>query len=211
VRTQDYIQIATDPDAWLRKSCELRRSADLLWDQCFKVLGQLAAVGRGESRPVTEEWEIIEGYMMGAQLMYALALETAFKARILRDHIDGVTLEILRDKDGTPTGAEITRLGVPLRQGHDLVTLAEAAGVFQRRDAPLFRADSDYVALREILRYLAQVTRWSGRYPVPRKSGDHYRKPENLPGRALNHFMRDWLDRVLDSYHARAVSPTQNG
>lgn len=203
VDTDRFTQTATDPAAWLRKSRQLRHSGDVLWDRCFDDFIRLLAEAHQQGRELTpDEWENVEGQLYGAQFMYALALETAFKARILRDDPGNATIELIAGPDGRPTGAEIRRVGVTLKQGHNLEALAEAAGAFDRTRKPLFASDSDYFALREILRHLADVLRWSGRYPVPRKSTEHYRKPSELPGRVLGHYLRDWIDDVFKAYHS---------
>lgn len=63
----------------------------------------------------------------------------------------------------------------------------------------VFSIESDQTAINEILAYLTDCVRWSGRYPVPKKMSERYMPGTPIPSRILGHYMRDWLDPFLDS------------
>jgi hypothetical protein len=92
------------------------------------------------------------------------------------------------------------KIGVDLgKDGHDLLKLASVAGLIGDGPDVVFTVGSDCDAIREILAYLTDCVRWSGRYPAPRKMSEQYSPVTAIPSRALEHYMRDWLDPFLDA------------
>jgi hypothetical protein len=133
-------------------------------------------------------------------MLYGLSAESAFKAAILRTRPTDVEFRMVADGTGKIQSAELKQLGLSMGSGHDLVRLAEKAGVFRRGEGEIFPADSDYVAIRSILVELGEIVVWSGRYPVPMRSGPSWQPSPGVPLVAYAHFLRDWLDVVLDYY-----------
>jgi hypothetical protein len=41
---------------------------------------------------------------------------------------------------------------------------------------------------------------WSGRYPVPTKSGEGHQPSPDVPAKIYGHYIRDWLDPLLDHF-----------
>jgi hypothetical protein len=84
--------------------------------------------------------------------------------------------------------------------GHNLEQLGLRTGILTLEDHPVFEHDSDIKALREILRHLSEVVYWSGRYPVPTKSGEGHQPSPDVPFQAYAHYIRDWIDPVMDHF-----------
>jgi len=72
----------------------------------------------------------------------------------------------------------------------------------------VFKVQSDLTALRNILKHLSEVVYWSGRYPVPIKSGEEFQPTADLPVVALGHYLRDWVDPVLDHFQGSHAPPS---
>lgn len=200
VEADEFLKNALDPVRWLEKSVELRRSGDALWDAFFEAA--LVWAKRTQEEPPADEsaWHDVYGLLTSGKFLYGLAVESALKAHILRDAPGFVQLKMSGDGTGRVTEVEFKQFGMGMGSGHNLERLAERAGVFDRRSDPLYHADSDYRAIREILRHLTEVVYWSGRYPVPVRSGETFLIPPDVPPQAFGHYMRDWLDTLLDRY-----------
>lgn len=210
MNAETFMKNATDPHQWLEKSVDLRRSADRLWESFFETSLKWAKSQNPEADDKTNAlWEETYGYLTSAKLLYGLALETAFKAYILRARPSDITFKMSADGTGKVLEVEIKQFGVSIGSGHDLEHLGEKSGVFDRSTDPLFATDQDYRALREILRHLSEVVLWSGRYPIPIRSGNEQQIPPDLPAKVFGHYIRDWIDRVLDRYQA-PLAPSDN-
>lgn len=194
------LEIATDSRSWLRKSAELRQSADVLWGACFRLSVEWATKHQEGAPDADATWNTAMGHLSSAKMLYGLSLETAFKATILRDCPDAVEFRMVADGTGKVQQVEMKHLGVSMGSGHDLVRLAEKAGLFRRGTGEVFPVDSDYRAIRAILEELGDMVIWVGRYPVPLRSGDSRQLPPDVPAVAFVHYMRDWTDQVLDRY-----------
>lgn len=196
-----FLETAKDPANWLMHSLALRRSADRLWEAFGAATVAWAKKAKALGTESAEaEWEEAVGYITTSKLLYGLALETAFKAHIAAHYPEQIEFDVTRDKDGTVQEVQLKRIGVSMSSGHNLERLAIEAGLFRRDTDPVFPVDSDYKAIREIIRELGDTVTWSGRYPVPRRSSMGYELPPDVPARIFGHFIRDWLDRVLDRY-----------
>lgn len=202
MEADEFLKAAQSPVEWLKKSVALRHSAEELWEAfVLAMLHWGAYVKSGEPDEKNEaDFDRAAGILDAAKLLYGLSLETAFKARIIETEPTSIEFRMTADGAGKIKHAEIKEFGASLGAGHNLEYLAERAGLFESGDAAVFGRESDLRAIREILRHLTEVVVWSGRYPVPTKSGDRHRLPADLPARMFGHYIRDWIDVVLDEY-----------
>jgi hypothetical protein len=193
----EFVEKSTDPTAWRKHSRALRHSADVLWDDFVDLVAQAASQAKSESaRPNFESAiEAIET----AKLLYGLALETALKAWLIEHSPEKIEIRITMSGDGSPRHAELKSFGIPPNQGHNILALAEAAGVFGQRFSHVLKTESDGAALKNICRDLGEVVVWRGRYPVPMSSFDPVSLDPKVPVAALAHYLRDWLDPLLDA------------
>ncbi|MBK8003958.1 MAG: hypothetical protein IPK12_08420 [Gemmatimonadetes bacterium] len=201
MQAEALLKAVADPNAWLDKSLALRRAGDSVWAGFFQSLVRafLAEKG-GESEAIRAAWAEADGYLQSSCLLYGLALETAFKAHILRHAPHEVSLQLVTDGASKVVSVEIKQLGVPIKDGHSLEALAHKAGAFNRGPDAIFQADSDYQAMKEILAHLSEAVLWRARYPTPLKSGPARESDPNVPGKVLGHYLRDWLDPLLDHF-----------
>jgi hypothetical protein len=194
-----FRQVASDPAAWKEKAMTLRDAAQSLWDSFNLFL----LTDSGDQRTAEEKLRVLRRFSERiniSQLLYGLATEAALKARVI--HADPTHIEFRekRDNEGNIVDVRIMKIGVELgKDGHDLVKLADVAGVLNPLDTGLFLAESDFIATREILAHLTDCVRWSGRYPAPKTLIDVYVKPDSIPRQALGLHLRDWLDPFLDA------------
>jgi hypothetical protein len=195
---ETFLKLATNNDAWLRKSRGLRDSADVLWQAFEERTGAwLLATKRKDPNP-DAIWEQAYARLVTSKMLYGLALETAFKARILRERPKEMVFKMAMDGSRSLNSVEMKQFGVAMGSGHDLVRLGEMAGVF--RPEAVFEHESDLNALRAILEDLGDIIVWEGRYPVPLRSGEDRKVSPEIPSRVFGHYMRDWTDRVLDHF-----------
>lgn len=199
---ETLIHRGTDPDAWFAKSRSLRTSGNILWDAFITELTTYAVAIRDNDLQANMVWDRASELLTSAKMLYGLSAETAFKGTILRDRPADVQFHMEADGQGTIQRAELKQLGVSMGAGHDLVRLAEKAGAFRRGTGEVFPEDSDYVAIRAILEDLGQIVVWAGRYPVPLRSGTTPEVPMGIPAKVFGHYLRDWLDVLLDRYVA---------
>jgi hypothetical protein len=134
-----------------------------------------------------------------AKLLYGLTMETALKAWIVEYFPNKIEIRVAMNGTGKATHAELRAVGVPTSSGHNLLALAEAAEIFGERFGAVIRTDDDRRAMRNICRDLGEVVIWRGRYPVPLASAESMKLDPQAPRLAVAHYMRDWLDPVLDA------------
>lgn len=131
-------------------------------------------------------------------MLYGLAIETALKARIIELDSNAIDFREKRDGEGNVVDLQIVKIGAELgKDGHDLVKLATVAGLGD--GGATFSLQTDRNTIREILAYLTDCVRWSGRYPVPKRLSERFLPTAPVPTRAFGLYMRDWLDPFLES------------
>ncbi|AQR69862.1 hypothetical protein BZG29_17165 [Janthinobacterium sp. LM6] len=171
----------------------MRISAEALWEQFEHAL--IESVKGGVVND--EVFDIALGYMQSSKLLYGLALENALKAEIVEINPEDVELKIQQDGAGKPTRAHIKSLGVS--NGHDLIALAEKAGIFGPKFSTILIDARSAFAFREVCRHLMEMVVWQGRYPVPMTSKEPVIFDRSLPSSLQNHYIRDILDPMLDA------------
>jgi hypothetical protein len=193
----EFLERSKDPAAWRKHARALRRSADVTWVEFERILvASAAGISEGNYETVFEE--ALEAFDT-AKLLYGLAFETALKAWIIQHFPSKIEIRVAMDGKGEATHAELRAIGVPTSSGHNLLALAEAAELFGERFGDLLRTDGDRRALRNICRDLGEVVLWRGRYPVPLATSDPLKLDPHAPQLAVAHYIRDWLDPVLDA------------
>jgi len=205
-----FLQLASDPEAWRKKSRSLRRSADVLWAAFQNVCIAYGKAYKAGEEPGEGVLDTVIEFMMSAQMLYGLALETAFKGYILRLRPDKVQFKIYIIADGTRRlgSVEIGQIGVALKEGHNLLTLTEIADVFRRDEHAIFKVESDFKALTAILEHLTEMVLWQARYPVPtRNEATDAEYLNAAPSVLFGHHIRDYIDPLLDHYTKAAENP----
>lgn len=198
MRAAKLISTASSSAEWRKQARSLRRSADVLWVKCIETLAVSMAEARTSDEPADIDVPI--EYMGVARFLYGLSLETALKGWIVKENPSALEMKVTINGAGEALHAELKHFGVPSSQGHNLLALAEAVGLFSTafHHVQGLRTDGDRDAMRAICRDLGEAVAWSGRYPVPLASYEPHRLNPKVPHQALAHFLRDWLDPVLD-------------
>jgi hypothetical protein len=168
-----------------------------MWDEfSLDLIGSV--VGHVDNRKREPNFETALESLELTKLLYGLALETALKAWIVEHAPDKIQIRLVVDGRGDAVDAELKSIGVPTSSGHNLLALAEAAGLFGEAFSAVLPQDSDRRAMKNICRDLSEVVQWRGRYPVPLASAEPLKFDKGADPRATAHYVRDWLDPVLD-------------
>jgi len=197
LQAAQFIERSKDVEAWRKHARALRRSAQILWQEFERSL--LFAVQAGSSKGTEPNLDEALETFETTKLLYGLALETALKAWIIEHKPSEIEIKVTMDGNGEAKQAELKNIGVPSSQGHNLLALAEVAGLFTSTFASTLITDSDRDTMRSICRDLGEVVVWRGRYPVPLASFAPLKLNPNVTKKALAHYLRDWLDPVLDT------------
>lgn len=192
-----FLETSRNPVAWRKHARSLRRSADLLWEDFIKVL--VAEVETAKANSTEPDLTATQEALETSKFLYGLAFETALKSWIVQNCPDRIEMRLAVDGSGKPISAELRTLGVPAGSGHNLLSLAEVAGLFGDGFKHVIQNASDQRAVRNICRDLTEVVVWRGRYPIPLASQDPLKLDPKGHPHAQTHFMRDWLDPVLDA------------
>ena len=196
MQASEFLLKSKDPAAWRMHARALRRSALALWQEFERTL--LAAIRSGATNKCEPDLTESDEIFASTKLLYGLALETALKAWIIESDPDSIEVKVTMNGRGEAIHAELRSLGVATTQGHNLIALAEKAGLFGRTFDDVVKTDEDRNALRNICRHLGEIVIWRGRYPVPLASFEPIRLDPSVPPVAIEHYLRDWLDPVLD-------------
>jgi hypothetical protein len=198
MQADKFIEKSLSPEAWRKHSRALRRSANVLWEDFITELADSLKHSKIQRQDIDIE-SAIESLEV-AKLLYGLALETALKAWIIEHKPGQIEIKITIDGSGEAKHSELKSFGVNGNQGHNVLALADVAGLFDRDTfSTILQTDSDREVFRAICRDLGQVVVWRGRYPVPMASFEPPPLANGVPHQAYAHYMRDWLDPVLDA------------
>ena len=198
MQAETFLEKSHSPGAWRKHSRALRRSANVLYDDFEAVL--LESIKEAKALGQKTDHERAIEAIETAKLLYGLALETALKAWIIEHKPSQIEIKITIDGSGEAKHAELKSFGGNGNQGHNLSALAEVAGIFEGGTfAHILKTESDRDAFRAICKDLGQVVVWRGRYPVPMTSSEPQPLAKNVPWQAYVHYMRDWLDPMLDA------------
>jgi hypothetical protein len=192
----EFVERSRDPNAWRKHARALRRSANVLWEEFTRVLVDESTTAIRDKTDANLDLAL-EAFDT-TKLLYGLTLETALKAWIVEHFPSKIEIRVVMDGRGDATHAELRAIGVPTSSGHNLLALAEAADLFGERFQSIIRTEDGRRALRNICRDLGEVVLWRGRYPVPLASAEPMKLDPHAPWRAVAHYMRDWLDPILD-------------
>lgn len=202
---ESFIVEATNVAAWLQKSRELRASADALWTLAWDQATTLLNTVSKPSDTERTEMEGLVAMMETAKMLYGLAFETVLKAIILRERPESIELKLTANGSGKIRRAEMRQFGVPMSLGHDLVRLAELAGLFVARDGAIFATPEARIEACDVLSDLGQAVVWTARYPVPTHS-DRWASEGRRSYYAWNEVVKAWADELLDYYHRRVAA-----
>lgn len=197
MQATDFIEKSKDYEAWRKRARILRRSADVLWGEFSIVLA--TSTSKYKDGDGGEAISDAVQFFETVKLLYGLSLETALKSWIVKSKPDKMELRLIVDGEGEAVHAELKTIGVPSSQGHNILALAEVAGVFSSEFQHVLKTDGDRGAMRNICRDLGEIVIWRGRYPVPLASYSPIVLDPNVPSVAVAHYIRDWLDPMLDA------------
>jgi hypothetical protein len=183
---EELLRRAKDPRAWASRSRCLRISAGVLKRECEKNYKSL--MRRANLAPEVKEdlWAFVAN-RDAMKMLLGLALENALKGKILKDKPDQVIIRLDVNGRGDFVDADVIQLGVDLsKKGHDLIQLAQLAGIKMTTE------------LRRTLIALTESVLWEARYPVPRTT----KKPDSAK------LQQDW-DALDDPWSV--VTPLLDG
>jgi hypothetical protein len=191
------IEKSKSPEAWRKHARALRRAADAIWQKFEESIVEWTR--SSHERGIKSDFELPREYLETSKLLYGLALETALKARIIENTPEAIEIKVTINGTGEAVQAELKNIGVPASQGHNLLALAEAAGLFGPDFSSVLSTELARDGMRNICRDLGEVVVWRGRYPVPLSSFEPIKLNPNVPMLALAHHIRDWLDPMFDA------------
>ena len=197
MRANQFIERSRDPARWRKHARNLRDSAEYLWIRYTVML--TTEVKRARESQTAPDFELVIDALETAKLVYGLALETALKAWIIERHPEKIEIRVVMDGAGETKQAELRAIGVPASQGHNLLSLGEAAGIFEGEFQNRLTTELDQSTLKNICRDLSDVVQWRGRYPVPLVSGGMLQLDPDSPSQALHTHLLDWLLPLLDA------------
>src|SRR5262245_58107924 len=131
-KVQKHRDALHSPSAWIARSVALFQSAERVWSAA-KDSGYLP--GSNNPRP-DSPLDIVQmfGYYKVAMMLYGMAVETALKAILIRDKSKHIIVQLETDGGGEVQKVSLKNVG-DSSGGHDLVQLAENAGIISKNDS----------------------------------------------------------------------------
>lgn len=108
-----------------------------------------------------------------AHYHYGIAIENGLKGLVIKYQPDSVCFVIKGEN------VVLKNIGGKAGKSHDLLTLAEFAGLFNHTE--LFNYESDYKASRCVLLHLSEMIKWAARYPIPNNMESVYKFDNSVP------------------------------
>jgi hypothetical protein len=103
-----FLSLARDDTMWLRKSVDLRATADVLWHAYQAEAACWARDQGADAISADAAWRRAMAHLDGAKMFYALALETGFKAIIVRDFPSELQFRTKTDAGGRLRSVQLT-------------------------------------------------------------------------------------------------------
>ncbi len=194
--TDSFIDAATSPDSWKRMSVALRRSAEVIWARLRQTEDSRAATVHHSGSVISFHGPTAFlgiGYGFTAKLLYGLAVESAFKARLIETQPEKVKIDAELNGSGEIISAKLSAFGEK-KIGHNLVELATIIGVWDmHRDLGDNDCHAYRAGLEQALKDLETSILWRSKYPVPLNSKHLQEQPPATD-------VRKWVDPLLDKF-----------
>ena len=189
-----FIDQLKDPNAWMKKSKALRHSAAAVVESSLKTLRKVP-IKDGQRSPDEDAIDMLTDVHGNGIFLYGLSVECALKALIIKKTPEHIEVSATIDGSGKITSAELKKIGKHSNDLHNLVYLAELAGLLKPSERP---------ETRELLNYATEAIRWLGRYPVPKNSNLQTAPTGHLPleafGLHFTDFISEFLDEIDDAF-----------
>ena len=127
-----FLENASDKKAWFEMSKRHWLAGRLLSRKSFDVMPE----STGKVQRLDRDWlpEYLN-YAVPAHLMYGFALETAIKATIIQEKPEKVEFEVSTNCNSDIKNARLKGFSVGEKNWHNLSSLAEMAGLFEKNFA----------------------------------------------------------------------------
>ncbi|HDM8215115.1 TPA: hypothetical protein P0E22_005182 [Vibrio harveyi] len=183
---QEYISKASNPDEWFKCAFVQKKVAD-------KILKLML-----DDDEIIGNSELFKDLWGNAHYHYGIALENGFKGMLVSRYPDKVKFQINGDK------VRLKGLGDRQKLSHNLVDLAEEAGIFE---LGLHKYESDEKALRIVLAHLTDSVKWSPKYPVPIDNKSMFKFDNTIPvALVYGFYILDVMSPVFEVFKENSVA-----
>jgi hypothetical protein len=94
----------------------------------------------------------------------------------------------------------VKNIGGKAGRTHNLLQLAEHVGIFSK-DYTIFKYDSDYLSLKQVLLHLSDVIKWAARYPISNNTATIFVLSKDVPSILVNGFhILDVMQPLFDLF-----------
>jgi len=167
---QEYIEKATDPEAWFKKGDELIRDAEALADVFIDRFMDLEHSTDSENKDIQTDSSRLASMNTTEGFLHALAIENILKGYLLRKNPTDAEVSISADGNGNFKDVRLQEIG-GAGLTHDLKSLFRRANLpehLRREENPVIEEPSQIELIEESLDHFTHSIRWKGRYPTPR-------------------------------------------
>jgi hypothetical protein len=158
----------TDPKPWFEYSRKQRKIADILFN--YMLENQL--VSKLNTSDGRESYLTI---FVNAHYHWGISIENGLKGIIIKYLPDLVQYERSENR------LKVKKIA---NNNHDLLHLAELAKIFHPA-SELYKHDSDYEALKEVLKHLSEMVKWGAKYPMPMDSAKVRNFTDTVPSKLV--------------------------
>lgn len=164
---EQHIEKIKDPQSWF----EYYRQQKLIADILLKKLISKKQVQKLKENIDNSDFTKI---FVNAHYHWGMAIENGLKGVLIKSNPDLVEYEI--------KGQNVILKNVCGKPGktHNLLQLAIIAGVFEKRNN-LYKYQSDYDNLEQVLLHLTDMIKWGARYPVSNNTATIFKMTNETP------------------------------
>jgi hypothetical protein len=189
---KQFINAIQNPKIWFEYSKKQRQVAEILLQSSLTSLS-------GDKKKLEADLDNFTTVFVNAHYHWGIAIENGFKAMIIKHQPSTVVYEINNNN------IVVKKIGDRGGKNHDLLALAEVTGVL-RPEYKLLKYQSDYVALKEVLKHLTDMIRWGARYPLPMNSNNIYKFKGDIPRPLVYGFhILDVMQPLFDAFEKEDV------
>jgi len=164
---ETHIKKIRDPHSWFK----FYRQQKLIGDILLKELTSKEHLQKMKENIDNSDFTTI---FVNAHYHWGMAIENGLKGIIIKSNPELVEYEI--------KGQNVVLKNVCGKAGktHNLLQLAKMAGAFEK-EKNLFKYQSDYDSLEQVLLHLTDMIKWGARYPIPNNTATVFKMTKKIP------------------------------
>lgn len=162
---EEYITKLKNSKSWFK----FYKQQKLIGDILLEKLTSKELIKKGEN---SDDYSDFTTIFVNAHYHWGIAIENGLKALYVKNFPEKIEYKI--------SGNDVRLISIGGKAGkrHNLYKLAKEVGVFE---TGIFKYDSDWLSLKQVLLHLSDMIKWGARYPLPKNTATVFKLSKDVP------------------------------